>query len=115
MAVTAQANQKNTYYSRPSIERQQTKSNIIRRLKDINVVIKRQQTQANIIWNLEDLDEDQIRVRKAVETLVIGYLPGTSDTRHREAINYFCQLLRQLVYAMSKTIKQKQTPLVERC
>ena len=55
---------------------------------------------------MRDLDDNQIRLYTAVDTLVMGYLPNTSGAECREAEEYARQILRQLTNIISTTFQQ---------
>ena len=70
--------------------------------------IPRGHRKANIDRKLRDLQDDKIHLRKAVDTLVMGYLPTTSGTKRRDADDYARRLLRQLMHGISTTFQQDQ-------
>ena len=73
----------------------------------------RQHRKADTDQKLRDLRDNEIHLRKAVDTLVMGYLPATSGAKHQESEDYAHRLLRQLTHEISTTFQQDQQTLLK--
>ena len=73
----------------------------------------RQHRKADIDRKLRDLLDNKIWLRKAVDTIVMGYLPSTSGNKRQEAEDYARRLLWQLTHGISTTFQRDRQTLLK--